>query len=321
MKNVYIKNRIRHRGEIQFFMHQFVEAAIAEGVKPVADFPAFKGKRTLASFAHRIIGPYAHSNRCLIVTSQGGGVLENSFPYFGAYRIIPMVWDIWPRSQPSFFKSIKDLNCPCVLVTVREIAHRVEQELGIPALWVPEGIDASDYKPGKELHERTVDVYELGRQMQSYHLIIKQLQKEDGIAYCGHEVDEHGNLLCLAFSNAQELLDHLPEMKVIVSFPKVDTAPLSEHGGLETMTQRYWESMLNRSLIVGRAPRELIDFIGYNPVVDVDWSAPKEQLRHIINNICEYQDLVNRNYQTAVNKASWKYRIQDIIKFIECHTN
>ena len=79
MKNVYIKNRIRHRGEIQFFMHQFVEAAIAEGVKPVADFPAFKGKRTLASFAHRIIGPYAHSNRCLIVTSQGGWCFRKLF--------------------------------------------------------------------------------------------------------------------------------------------------------------------------------------------------------------------------------------------------
>lgn len=319
---IYIKKRERRKGEMQFFMHQFVEAAIAEGIKPVREFALpVKGKRTIANLFQRMLGSSNRSNRYLIVTSQGGGIIENSFPYYRSFRIIPMVWDIWPRSQQSFFNSIKELKCPCVLVTVREMVVRVEQELGIPALWVPEGIDETDYSPGKELHKRSVDIYELGRQLHDYHLMVKELQKEDGITYRGHEVDDNGNLLRLAFANAQDLLNHLPEMKIIVSFPKVDTAPFHEHGGLETMTQRYWESMLNRSLIVGRAPQELIDFIGYNPVVEVDWQSPKEQLRYIINNIQEYQGLVNKNYRVAIEKASWKCRIPGIIDFVETQAN
>lgn len=318
---LFIKDRKRKDGENQFFMHQFVEAAISEGIKPVKElYFNIKGKRFVASITHKLLGNN-NSDRCLIVTSQGGGILENSFPYYSQFKIIPMVWDIWPRSQTQFYKSLKSLKCPCVLVTVREIARRVESELGIPALWVPEGINIFDYTPGTLLKDRSIDVYELGRQMRSYHKIIKELQYDKNISYCGHDVDDDGNLLHLAFESAQDLLDNLPKMKIIISFPKVDTEPYCEHGGLETMTQRYWEAMLNRSLIVGRAPQELIDFIGYNPVVEIDWNAPKEQLWHILNNINEYQSIVDDNYKVALQKASWNSRMPEILKFIKSHIN
>ena len=56
-------------------------------------------------------------------------------------------------------------------------------------------------------------------------------------------------------------------------------------GKIETLTQRYWECMLSRCLIVGRAPFELINLIGYNPVIEVEWGNESEQLLRILNNI------------------------------------
>lgn len=131
---LFIKNRIRKKGENQFFMHQFVEAAISEGIQPVKEFPLPpRGKKIFTSTIQKIL-PSFSKERCLIVTSQGGQLIENTFPYYSTYKIVPMVWDMWPRSQPAFFRSIKALHCPCVLVSVREMARRIEKELGIPAL-------------------------------------------------------------------------------------------------------------------------------------------------------------------------------------------
>ena len=58
--------------------------------------------------------------------------------------------------------------------------------------------------------------------------------------------------------------------------------------------------------------QELIDFIGYNPVIDIDWSAPENQILSILSNIAQYQKWVDKNYETARNLASWDLRIQQI---------
>lgn len=131
-----------------------------------------------------------------------------------------------------------------------------------------------------------------------------------------NEYAADGSLLKLAYPTAESLLQHLPDVKVIISFPQCDTHP-ENAGNLETLTQRYWEAMLSRCLIVGRAPKELIDLIGYNPVVDVDWSAPEEQLTYILNHITDYQNFVNKNYDAALKYASWDSRIKQIKSILE----
>ena len=105
----------------------------------------------------------------------------------------------------------------------------------------------------------------------------------------------------------------MPKIKVIISFPQSDTHP-ERAGEIETLTQRYWEAMLSRALVVGRAPKELVDMAGYNPVVEVDWDNPQEQLCRILENIGSYQEFVNKNYEFAFRNASWDIRVQHLIK-------
>ena len=117
----------------------------------------------------------------------------------------------------------------------------------------------------------------------------------------------------MAFTSESEFKKGLKDSKILVSFPQVDTHP-QRAGGLETLTQRYWEAMLSGCLIVGRSPQELIDIMGYNPVIEIDWSEPENQLKSVLEHISSYQPLVDKNYIAAINKASWNSRMTDLAK-------
>jgi len=80
------------------------------------------------------------------------------------------------------------------------------------------------------------------------------------------------------------------------------------------LTERYWETMLSKGLILGRAPKELVSLIGYNPVIEINWVDPEEQLKVILQNIEKYQALVDKNYEKAQFWGSWEQRMETIKK-------
>ena len=114
----------------------------------------------------------------------------------------------------------------------------------------------------------------------------------------------------------KELIDNLADARVVAAYTKQWTNP-EESGGIDTLTQRYWECMLSRCVMIGHAPKELIDLIGYNPVVDVDRDKPTEQLQEVLAQIEDYQELVNRNRESALKFGVWTYgteRVMNILK-------
>lgn len=104
----------------------------------------------------------------------------------------------------------------------------------------------------------------------------------------------------------------LCEAKICICFPKSMTHPeIAE--GVETLTQRYWECMLSRNIILGHAPKELIDIVGYNPVIEYDYTKDSAmQVQNILNNIDAYQYLVDKNRESALKYGDWKERISII---------
>ena len=75
--------------------------------------------------------------------------------------------------------------------------------------------------------------------------------------------------------------------------------------------------MLSGCIMIGRAPKELIDLIGYNPVIEVEWHRAQQQLYDILDSVDKYQNLVNHNYEIAKRYASWGERISQIVQVIE----
>ena len=317
---LYVKFRARRKDEFQFFKHQAVEAALNNGFIPLGNGlpPAFigRGLRKIYVKACSILGTSLKlSKKKVLITSSGGDLMYESWPYFHC-EIIPLLWDCWPESESSLYESLQVLRVKEAFFTQREVARKVAEDLGIKTHWVPEGIDIRDYDKGQPLSSRVVDLYELGRQMRTYHSVVMELVGEGYVSsYKSNTYSDEGKLISLAYPTAKSLIDALPQIKIIVSFPKSLTDPITS-GGIETLTQRYWEGMLSRSLVVGHCPKELYDILSYNPVVEVDWSDPKTQLMHLLAHIEDYQELVDRNYEAALKNASWEERLSFIAKVL-----
>lgn len=108
----------------------------------------------------------------------------------------------------------------------------------------------------------------------------------------------------------EQLYEAMGNAKVTIALPRSITQP-EIAGDIETLTQRYWECMFSRMVMVGHAPQELIDFIGYNPVIELsDKISPEELIANVIEHIEDYQPLVDKNRETAEKQGSWDMRIK-----------
>ena len=105
------------------------------------------------------------------------------------------------------------------------------------------------------------------------------------------------------------LIDALADSKITICLPRSVNQPEIAQG-IETFTQRYWECMLSRVVIIGKAPKELIDILGYNPVIDLDKDHFAEQVLDVLGHLEDYQNLVDKNRKMALRFGDWKNRVE-----------
>ena len=93
-------------------------------------------------------------------------------------------------------------------------------------------------------------------------------------------------------------------------------------GDIETLAQRYWECMFSRIVMVGHAPQELVDFIGYNPVIELREDISAEALiLDVLKHIEDYQSLVDKNRETAERLGSWDVRMKWLMEELKTRYN
>ena len=326
---IYIKNRVRRHEEFQFFMHQFVEACINNGFNSVPDYIPTTKFYIQSILRRGLIGIYKilhilnhnifSKKKALLVTSNADFVQYHLFPYFFNYEVVPMLWDAWPYSWERMYKSFELFDVKTVLVTSSQVAEQINNQTNIHAYWIPEGIDSTGYKNEKRLKDRSINVLEMGRQHPKLHSILVQMVKQGVLTdVVSSKINTDGTLNPnkLAFNTFEDLTKALSDSKILICFPQCDTNP-QRAGKIETLTQRYWEGMHSGCIMLGRAPKELIDVIGYNPVVEIDWNNPEKQLLDILKNIESYQELIDKNYEVALKHASWDNRIPLIKDYLE----
>lgn len=166
-------------------------------------------------------------------------------------------------------------------------------------IWCPEAVDGDVYQNGKLLKDRTIDLLEFGRSNE------KVLQT--GALSLNHVcTKQNGKFI---YTNEQ-LYQAMGDAKVTIALPRSMTQP-EMAGDIETLTQRYWECMFSRMVMVGHAPQELVDFIGYNPVIELRKDISAEALiRDVLEHIDDYQELVDKNRETAERLGSWDVRME-----------
>lgn len=230
----------------------------------------------------------------------------DTFPDYTHYEIIPMVWDCWPMYFEKTCQWFIKHNVRTAIFTSSQTANKMRSRFPqMNILAITEGIETSKYSEGKPLKERSIDLLEFGRRNKKvFDVCLPSNYK--------HLCSKNGEHI---FKTEQDLVNGLADSKITVCYPRCDTQP-QKAGDIETLTQRYWEAMLSRIVIVGRAPKELIDLIGYNPVIEIEKENQIERIIDIINHINNYQSLVDRNKDTAKKMGSWDIRVRQIMDWL-----
>lgn len=250
---------------------------------------------------------FVNKKTAMLMFVEPVSITFDTFPYYATHEVIPFIWDCWPcyyDKMEAWFNRHKTRTA--IFTSRMEMEEMQKRCPQVKMLWCPEAVDASNYKKGKLLKDRCINLLEFGRSNER--------------VLCKLSIDNH---VCtyvngkFIYSN-EELYEAMGDARITVCLPKSMTHPDIAQG-IETLTQRYWESMLSRMVIIGHAPKELIDICGYNPVLELP--NDKEQINtfilNIISNIEDYQELVDRNRQTALEKGLWSIRMKDVVKWLD----
>jgi hypothetical protein len=230
-------------------------------------------------------------------------------------EIVPFLSDCWPDHYDHWATRMKRLRVRQMFVFGQSAAAALQDRLpGVGVHWLSEGINPDEWIAGPPLQERSLDVLELSRNYPRYHTAIMGQLEPD----LSHRYSERASRTPI-FPGDEALKAGLADSKIQICFPKSmthpDSGPLGGIGAgdLEVLTQRYLEAIASGSVIVGHAPRDLVDLFGYDPVVEADMDDPVGQLRSILARVSDYQDLVDRNRVRLTETCTWDVRVAAIL--------
>lgn len=275
--------------------------------------PAHYPPRLLHGLAYRWELPRLfHSREARLRFVEPVSIHFDTFPDYALHEVIPMVWDCWPRYFEMTARWMEKHNVRTAIFTSRDTAERMRRRLPqTDIMWCPEGIDTKQYLAGKPLTERSIDLLEFGRGTEG----VVPLSFPPGINHIRTKVN--GQFIY----TDEQLHEAMADAMVTIALPHSITNP-EFSGGLETLTQRYWECMLSRIVMVGHAPQELVDLVGYNPVIEIPiddnaGGAYTTKILDIVRHPSDYQQLVDRNRETALKFGDWRVRMRQVMNWLQ----
>lgn len=280
-------------------------ATLVESLTVLGARPVFI-PRLLGRIVHRLPWfPHFRSKRTILVPMMGEQWSSLGATYAKGKPVV-FAWDVWESG--TWAEELNRFHVPLAIVTSRASQQLLERsEYRGRVLYVADAIRVGDFIEGKPLAHRENAVLELGRRHDAWHQATIETTSSNGIVHLFEEA--RGKVI---FPTRVELVHGLAESAVSVCFPRSMTDP-SGANGVESLTQRYLESMASGCLILGHSPADLTALFGYNPLIEVDWDDPAKQLLSILSNIDSFQALVERNLCRLREVGDWSQRCVEIL--------
>jgi hypothetical protein len=227
---------------------------------------------------------------------------NEAMPYFMAEgRKYAYIFDAWSQVHENIIKFVNKWNIDHVFVSSNQAATMLnDYGTRCEFHWIPEGIDYRTYR-FYSYAEKDIDVLQMGRKFDKYHKAIAGHLEYNDIRYLYEKVK--GEVI---FPEHEDFINGLARTKISICFPSNITHP-ERAGEIETLTNRYLQSMASKCLIVGHAPNELIELFGYNPVIEVDMKNPAHQIEAILKNFQQYIPIIEKNYN-GLKEHTWPKR-------------
>ncbi|MEU6505642.1 hypothetical protein [Streptomyces sp. NPDC046942] len=227
--------------------------------------------------------------------------------------VVPYCWDVWEPAWELWARRLRPLRPPAVFVTALQSARFLAEALPQSrVMHLSEATQISRHDPGTCLEARKIGILELGRRHADWHRAITgAVRQHSPLPHLYEAVPGR-----LVFPDGHALRRGLSDTVISVCFPSSLTHP-QRSGGVVTMTQRYLESIASGCLVLGHAPSELVDLMGFNPVVEVDWSNPAEQLLDILASPSSWQPLVDRSLNRLREVGDWSVRVRTALEGLQ----
>lgn len=236
-----------------------------------------------------------------------GPTFRKCLPYFSfPGRKAIYLFDAWPDAHHNIARFVEQFGVDRVFVSSSQAAASLSLRCQrARCWWVPEGLDPTAYR-ALPSGERDIDVLAMGRRYDAYHAQIVEPLAQGGRQYL-YEIVK-GQVI---FPDRAAFIDGLSRSRISICVPSSVTHP-ARAGGISTMTVRYLQSMAAKCLIVGKAPAELIDLFGYNPLIEIDEADPSGQLLQLLREYPNYLPLIERNHAALLAGHTWRHRWQQV---------
>lgn len=244
-----------------------------------------------------------HSNYFVVLM---GPKFPRCFPYFfGKGHKAAYLFDAWPSLYDYIVRFVNDFGVKHLFVSSRQSTSALAEILeNVSVHWVSEGISPAEYR-FLPVQQKDIDVLSFGRNYPLFHDKIAAPLLDRNLCYL---FPKEGELL---FSDRESFINGLARARISICFP-TNITHSERAGGVETMTNRYLQSMASKCLILGKAPEEMIELFGYNPVIEVDMDDPAGQVFQILENFDQYEKLIEKNHRAVLTQHSWEKRWEKI---------
>jgi hypothetical protein len=210
------------------------------------------------------------------------------------------MFDAWPCHHNSIVSFILAYKINYLFVNSHQVTLTLQKLLSNTKIhWIPEAIDPDSYVYSEN---KTIDVLSFGRKYDRYHEVIHPYLTSNNRIYLFEKVK--GEVI---FKKRSDFIEALGNSRISICFPSNITHP-ERSGDIEVMTIRYLQSIVSKCLVIGKAPDEMIQLFGYNPVIEINWDNPVDQLDAILTNFDQYKILIEKNYETVINNHTWLHR-------------
>lgn len=239
-----------------------------------------------------------------------GPRLKKCFPWFllrGPKAVY--FFDAWPAYYPLLVKFLSDFSVDPVFVSSQQSAEYLSRHTGHQIHWIPEGVDPGRYR-FLPYEEKKIDLLYMGRRFEPVHRKMAGPLAEKGLTYL--YAGEEGGLI---FPDVSSFREGLAQTRISVCYPASVTHP-ERAGGVETMTNRYLQSMASKCLVVGKTPAEMKELFGYDPVIPLEEKDPAGHILDILEHFDQYIPLIERNYAGVLNHHTWHHRWQEMSRWL-----
>lgn len=254
------------------------------------------GKRRLVTLAWRSDGP--------------------AFPDAYWCELVPWIYDCWGPNFDEWERLLRRNRVRLAFFTARAAAEHFARKVpGLTTRWLPECHELRLLSPSLPLRDRPVHVLELGRRLASVHDGIRGPLERAGKQHL-YDKGSHAS----AVPGLDALYKKMGESAVVVCYPKARTHPEGA-GGVETVTQRYFETLGSGCLAVGQCPAELRDLYGFDPVIALRESDPGAHMLEILADLGSYQAHVDRCLARTREVGHFDIRAKQMLDAIAAYDN